>query len=140
MYERQMATFNVSLLKCDMTLSTVCDKYTPLFGQVLRFVLFSSGIPFHIERAFDNISNRTFRAMLTSGMNITAQEGPTPSIERRTFQYTTSPHVKTIAITPQQIQHYSILYIKAVASPHDKKSIDARRHLERITSLPTLSE
>lgn len=126
-------------LKCDMTLHSVCDKYTPLFGQVLRFMLLSSGIPFQTERAFDNISNRTFRAMLTSGMNIAAEEGPTLP-ERRTFQYTTTPHVKTIAITPEQIQHYAKLYIKAVASPHDKKSINARQHLEKITALPTLSE
>ncbi len=128
-------------MKCDMTLQTACDAgYTPLFGQILRFVLFSSGIPFQTERAFDIISNRTFRAMLTSGMRIVAEEDGPMDIARRTFQYTTSTYLKTVAITPAQICHYVKLYIKSVASPYKKKSIDARLHLERITTLPTLSE
>ncbi len=97
---------------CDIQVLVDCPAFTEIFSKIIQRVLQASGIPFGSDRRFDKISTDTFRAMLTAGL-----EHPTT--------YARSSLWSPIDITPEQIQHYALLYMKSVGSArHGKEAGD----------------
>jgi len=104
--------------QCDIQVILDCNAFTRLFSKILQRILQASGIPFGSDRRFDKISKDTFHAMLTVGL------------DTFTTTYAQSSYFRPTAITPEQIQHYSTLYMKAIGSKTHGK--EARAKLLRV--------